>query len=90
MADSTNEHYTTFTRGVPTADVMQWEKDMGDAEARRMQDRTVMDIIGATQPPAERSVQPMQWDIGRGPIEEWIQLALTIEEKQSVYTVRCS
>lgn len=82
MVYSADEYYVTFTRGIPHADVTRWEQQIVDAEARRMDDRAVMDMIGATKPSAETPITPLTTDISQDPIVEWIQLALVIEEKQ--------
>jgi hypothetical protein len=41
-----------------------------------------MDIIGATQPSLETPNHSLDMDMGRGAVHEWIQMALTLEEKQ--------
>jgi hypothetical protein len=88
MATAADEYYTMYTRGVAHADVAEWERQMKEAEDKRMQNRTVMDIIGAQEPHPERGTQNVDSDLCRGPVFEWIQLAIIIEEKQWVTIIR--
>lgn len=63
---------------------MEWEDQITSAERNRMQDRSVMDILGARQPVEEEAAASNQSDdnTSRGSITEWIQLGIDIEEKQ--------
>jgi hypothetical protein len=81
MSETADDYYISFTHQVAPADVMEWEEQIKDAEKRRIKDRTVMDIIGATKPDSER-MQTVDVESSGGPIVEWIQLAIIIEEKQ--------
>ena len=63
---------------------MEWEDQITSAERNRMEDRSVMDILGARQPVEEEAAASNQSDdnTSRGSITEWIQLGIDIEEKQ--------
>jgi hypothetical protein len=82
MAKSANSYYVDFTRGVTPADLTEWEEQMTDAESNRMEDRSRMDIIGATKPPPEQDTATARSDIPRTPIVQWLDLAIVVEEKQ--------
>jgi hypothetical protein len=82
MTETANEYYTKYTRGIPPEDLQQWERAIDNAEIHRMTDRTVMDIIGATQPSSAMPNHTPDRAISRGDVTEWIELALMLEEKQ--------
>ena len=82
MSESAHNYYINFTRGVAPADVIEWEQQITDAESKRMQDRSQMDIIGATKPPREEAIPAAGSETNRGPIVDWIQLGIVLEEKQ--------
>lgn len=71
-------------QGIQEVDRAKWEMEISHAEEIRLQDRTAMDILGAkeindTAAPGEvEDIDNIVSDI------DWIQLALTIEEKQFV------
>jgi len=67
------------------SDVYQdkWEKEIKKGEEMRLQDPSVMDILGAKDLPKEdTTVVPRENNSAHGKIEEWIQLGINIEEKQ--------
>jgi hypothetical protein len=82
MTETANEYYITYTRGIPPEELRQWERAIENAEVHRMTDRTVMDIIGATQPSFETPNHTLDTDVSREAVTEWLQLALILEEKQ--------
>jgi len=67
------------------SDVYQdkWEKEIKKAEEMRLEDPSVMDILGAKDLPKEdTTAAPRENNSAHGKIEEWIQLGINIEEKQ--------
>jgi hypothetical protein len=82
MTETADEYYINYSRGAALEDLRQWESAIENAEMHRMSDRTVMDIIGATQPSSERPNHSLNMNISRGEVTEWIRLALILEEKQ--------
>jgi len=88
MSASASEYYEKLISGISQADINQWEQQMSYAEANRLDDIKVMDIIGT------REVEPDTagsagvgaagaHSVGILPIvTEWLQLALDIQERQ--------
>ena len=86
MSASASEYYEKLIGGISQADINEWEQQMSYAEANRLDDIKVMDIIGT------REVEPETTGSARGAAEsaqaistsatEWLQLALDIQERQ--------
>lgn len=81
MSHSANDYYDNLTRGISDLDLQAWELQINDAEHCRLDNRSVMDIFGASQP--GRDTESME-AAGHptGSVSDWLQLAIDIEEKQ--------
>ena len=84
MSTSAEEYYANLIEGIPPEDVQEWQAQMEHAEKHRMEDRSVMDIIGAGHVPQSADPAPAQDDPVLGIVSQWIQLAIAIEEQQYV------
>jgi hypothetical protein len=89
MVHTTSEYYTQFTSTVSAGALKTWTKEIELAESRRLKDPRAMDIMRAHQPvfntdPAESGSNPNR-PTGVG--GEWLNLALSIEEKQYVFVI---
>ena len=86
MVHTTSEYYTQFTSTVSAGALKKWTTEIESAESRRLEDPRAMDIMRAHQPevttdPAKLGSNPNR-PTGVG--SEWLNLALSIEEKQYV------
>lgn len=77
-------YYEKLVKGISDIDLKQWEKEIKTAEDTRLEDRSVMDILGAKEPGHDQSTSAAasEGECEHGSDEEWIQLAMNIEEKQ--------
>jgi hypothetical protein len=84
MVHKTSGYYTQLSSTIPAAARKKWEDEMTSAENRRLEDPTAMDIIGAQEVnllTAESAPQP---DRRTAALHAWLNLALSIEERQYV------
>ena len=84
MSLSANQYHVNLVQGILASDLGKWEHQISHAEQQRIQDITVMDIIGASKPSGEDRAQSGVTGGAIGVVAEWIQLAIVIEEKQYV------
>ena len=77
-----NDYYDKLTETIPPTDIIEWEEQIKHAEQNRLNDITVMDILGASQPMEGAGRETMEIPTSHGTVQEWIQLAMQIEEKQ--------
>lgn len=81
--DSAEAYYERLILDISEADLTEWENSITFAEATRMQDITVMDILASKKPrAADVSADIDVREAGEG--VEWMRMALNIEEKQYV------
>jgi hypothetical protein len=80
MSQRANDYYAKLETGIDAAALKEWEGKILHAEETRMLDRTAMDIVGA-ELSEHRDVQETSSYIPRGQAEQWIQLALDVEEQ---------
>ena len=80
MVKAARVYFDNMTATISSDDIEEWTKQIEDAESRRMDDRSVMDILRAKEVGADVGAgnQPME----TGPGDEWIQLAFIMEERQ--------
>ena len=83
MVLKTSEYYTQLSSTISTAAQKKWEQEIKSAESRRLEHPHAMDIIGAQQVPIDAKsgsnpTGPM------GVASRWLDLALSIEERQYV------
>ena len=84
MVHKTSSYYSQLSSTIPVASRKKWEKEMTLAESRRLEDPSAMDIIGAQEvdlPTADSALQP---DRRTAAVHAWLNLALSIEERQYV------
>jgi hypothetical protein len=89
MVQTTSEYYTKFTSTISAGAVNKWTKEIETAESKRLKDPQAMDIMRAHQP--ELNADPGSTVTGPNRSSEvgnqWLQLALSIEERQYVLIV---
>jgi len=79
----TTHYYDQMSSVVSPALQRQWEADIISAESKRYTNPSVMDILGVQQ--MKMSSEPEPIEIGRaGANLDWLDLALSIEERQYV------
>jgi hypothetical protein len=89
MCRSAQNYHNKLMEGILGADLQTWEAEITHAERMRKEDKSVMDIIGATEPQSleANAEAPGDAEIGgaadaaRGP-NQWLRLAIQIEQKQ--------
>ncbi|KAH9478281.1 hypothetical protein JR316_0008734 [Psilocybe cubensis] len=82
--------FSNLTKAADPDALKLWTKQIEDAEARRLEDATVMDIYAAKRPGRTSSTN-QESDCSTEsltPIQSWIQFALLIEERQLDIRVR--
>lgn len=83
MVRDTTEYYDNMSAIVSESLRRQWNQEILNAEHNRLQDLPLMDILGAQEVEADDMPDPSRVRIpGSG--NKWLQLALAVEEKQSV------
>lgn len=85
--DSANQYLLNLRKDKVTAEMEKtWDKEIMDAENKRIADITAMDIM-KTRSTASSSDQAAEMDVLEFTSEElWIQLGLDLEEKQWAYS----
>ncbi|KAF8815490.1 hypothetical protein BYT27DRAFT_7213409 [Phlegmacium glaucopus] len=89
MADETQTYYLKMTSIVEAERVNTWEDEILKAKLMREADLTVMDIYRARVP--DQLLDDTSSGLGLGsampisPVHQWIQFALMVEEKQTVF-----
>ena len=86
MSTSADQYYTNLIEGIPTHDVHEWQVQIEHAERHRMDDRSVMDIIGAANVTSAFNADSAPDEPVVGVLAQWLQLAIAIEEQQWVKT----
>ena len=81
MSTSAAQYYSNLIDGIPPYEIEEWQRQIEHAEKHRMEDKSVMDIIGANQMPSANEL-PSAPDEVEGEVAQWIQLAIAIEEQQ--------
>lgn len=86
MVQTTSEYYTQFTSTVSASALKKWTKEITLAESRRLKDPRAMDIMRAHQPEINSGLAESEADHNHlsGVGSQWLNLALSIEEKQYV------
>lgn len=82
MSRTADEYYAKLVIGIASADLTRWQEQIENAERNRMNDRSVMDILGASRPTAEPAAANPPTRTSNDSILHWIQLAIDVEEKQ--------
>lgn len=90
-SECADAYFSNLTDGISQANLQRWEADVMEAEAKRMDDRSVMDILGAKEVNHIAAVSTSEnIDVGLETAADWIQLALNIEEKQYIIPLSTS
>ena len=78
------KYYNNLVQGIDPIDQNEWERQIQNAERTRLQDCTVMDILGAKQLVKDTVAATALADITshNSSITDWIQLAIEVEECQ--------
>jgi hypothetical protein len=87
MVRETTSDYDTMSSTVPENLRKIWDEEMTHAERRRLVEPSVMDILGAQQMDTDTESDPgpvQHQGAGTGAEAEWLNLALSIEERQYV------
>jgi hypothetical protein len=82
MGHTADEYYENLLAGITAADLNKWQQEIEQAEQDRMQDRSVMDIMGAVRPTTGPPVVPLASRPVDDSVLGWIQLAIDVQEKQ--------
>src|SRR6266508_4050796 len=84
MVLKTSEYYTQLTSTISPAAQKKWEQEIKSAESRRLEHPHAMDIISAQQVPIDAK-SGSDSNSPTGVTSRWLDLALSIEERQYVY-----
>jgi hypothetical protein len=82
MSDHARTYYCGLTDQARPIAVDKWRKDIEEAERARLDDITAMDIYATQVRLAENASQHATHGRTGSALEHWINLALTVEEKQ--------
>ena len=81
-----NVYFTNLAEGISHHSQKQWEKDIREAEDGRLENRSLMDILGAKEVLVADRDTAVQYsenrDVCTDAVSDWLQLAINIEEKQ--------
>jgi hypothetical protein len=81
MVNKTTEYYTQFTSTISPGAVKKWTNEITSAERQRLKNPRAMDIIGAHHHSNSDSAGSVS-NPSRLPQFQWLDLALSIEERQ--------
>jgi len=90
MVHTTSEYYSKFTLTVSAGALKKWTKEIELAESKRLKDPRAMDIMRAhqTELTAEPAPSGPSQNRSSAMATQWLNLALSIEERQYVYKDR--
>jgi hypothetical protein len=86
-SESAEQYYQNLTKGINIRDLEEWEHAIDEAELTRLEDRSVMDILGTQGPTNAESVVHNDGVQANGSVADWIQIGIEIEEKQYVLII---
>ena len=82
-----NNYFNKLSMTINKKDIDHWTAEITKAESNRFDKPDVMDLMGTWHVKAAgRDVGELQNHQETSPGEEWISLALTVEERQCVLT----
>jgi hypothetical protein len=86
MVRTTSEYYANFTSTVSAAALKKWTREIETAESRRLKNPEAMDIMCAHLPESSGDLGNSGSNQKRSSEKgnQWLQLALSIEERQYV------
>ena len=89
MVQTTSEYYAKFTSTISAGALKKWTQEIETAESRRLKNPKAMDIMCAHQPESSSDLGNLgakpNWSSSPG--NQWLQLALSIEERQYVLVI---
>ncbi|KAF8802333.1 hypothetical protein BYT27DRAFT_7112690 [Phlegmacium glaucopus] len=80
MVKETTKYYDHLTSTAAAADIAEWSACIIAAEAERLKDPAVMDILAAREPKCHTQPEPVDQITPMG--EDWCRLAIAVEERQ--------
>ena len=84
MVHKTSEYYTQFSSTVSASSLNKWTKEITSAESRRLKNPRAMDIMRAHQHQVNADSAGSGFDPNCLTGSEWLNLAISIEERQYV------
>jgi hypothetical protein len=90
MVHMTLEYYNKFTSTISAGALKKWTKEIELAESKRLKDPSAMDIMRAHQTELSAESGPSIPDRNRSSEigTQWLNLALSIEERQYVFVIQ--
>ena len=84
MSQTADKYYAALADGIPSIDMTGWEAEVRHAESHRLNNPSVMDIIGSNIPgtASRLALAADSANQSFGCVGEWMEMALRIEEKQ--------
>jgi hypothetical protein len=83
MARQANDYYHKMSSTISQTFLNTWEAAIQSAERHRVSDPSVMDMLGAQDVDPIAEPEPRR-ERGSGQAQQWLQLAIAIEERQYV------
>ena len=84
MAGQANDYYNKMSSTISQTFLDTWEAAIRSAERHRVSNPSVMDMLGAQEIDPIPEAAPSQ-ERGSGQAQQWLQLAIAIEERQYVW-----
>ena len=85
MAQDTAEYFSKFSSSISLQNTQQWEQEIKNAESTRLRNPAAMDIMGICETPHDEQPASTSERNAQTSVEEWIQIAIDLEEKQWVH-----
>jgi len=84
MVGETQRYYDNITTAIKPGLLRQYEAEIREAEAARMENPEAMDIMASNGFKPNPSVSPRS-SVEDSPLSNWLQMALQVEERQYVF-----
>ena len=84
MSAQSIEYFRDVDAGVRSHLKQQWQEEIRNAEATRLEDRSVMDVMRVRDIPKAQILPATSLQAPEMPVQHWIQFAIDLEEKQYV------
>ena len=82
LSKKATDHFLQLNSSVSANDQRVWEKEIWQAESCRLTMLESMDILGARILSDAHKVNVIYETTNQTPLEDWIQMAIDLEEKQ--------
>jgi hypothetical protein len=89
MSLAAQSYFLKMTESIAVRDWHKWESEIKDAESRRLDEPSAMDILGARKAPEDDRTKHHNDHEMHTHTEKWIQMAIDIEEKQYAAILSC-